>query len=126
MRPRGNTEHNNRLAFARRFVKGIYCAARVTRKAVKAGELLNPKTLRCVDCGRAAHCYDHRDYNRPLVVEPVCHKCNGRRGSGVPKEWTLEEVLEEAAMREANISGERKPKCDRTPYFVIAYHQIFG
>lgn len=34
----------------------------------------------CVDCGVVATEYDHRDYNRPLDVQPVCHQCNIRRG----------------------------------------------
>lgn len=35
----------------------------------------------CVDCKKArAQCYDHRDYNRPLDVEPVCYRCNLHRG----------------------------------------------
>lgn len=34
----------------------------------------------CVDCGRPAQCYDHRDYDKPLEVDPVCLKCNVNRG----------------------------------------------
>lgn len=37
----------------------------------------------CVDCGDPATDYDHRDYNKPLEVEPVCHACNMKRGKGV-------------------------------------------
>jgi hypothetical protein len=40
----------------------------------------------CVDCGRPATCYDHRDYNKPLEVEPVCHACNSVRGAAIPRE----------------------------------------
>lgn len=36
----------------------------------------------CVDCGAIATVYEHRDYGRPLDVEPVCRACNGRRGMG--------------------------------------------
>lgn len=38
----------------------------------------------CVDCGAPARDYDHRDYNRPLDVEPVCRRCNMRRGPAIP------------------------------------------
>lgn len=36
----------------------------------------------CVDCGHPATCYEHRDYARPLDVEPVCRSCNATRGMG--------------------------------------------
>jgi hypothetical protein len=53
------------------------------QKAVKKGILPNVKTLMCVDCGKFGQCYDHRDYNKPLDVVPVCKKCNYRRGSAI-------------------------------------------
>lgn len=37
-------------------------------------------TTVCVDCGAPAECHDHRDYSKPLHVEPVCRSCNVRRG----------------------------------------------
>ena len=48
--------------------------------AVKRGSLRVAKSLTCVDCGRQARDYDHRDYSRPLDVQPVCRSCNLRRG----------------------------------------------
>lgn len=51
-----------------------------TKKAVAAGVLPDPKTLYCVDCGAFATCYDHRDYSKPLDVQPVCRSCNVKRG----------------------------------------------
>lgn len=48
----------------------------------------------CVDCGKQAHHYDHRDYLEPLAVQPVCGSCNHRRGlasdtfSKHPEYWT--------------------------------------
>ena len=51
--------------------------------AVKGGELPNPKTLRCVDCGKRAAHYDHRLYAAPRNVEPVCRSCNRKRGSAL-------------------------------------------
>lgn len=50
-------------------------------KAVKEGDL--PRldgSIRCVDCGEPAKNYDHRDYAKPLDVEPVCISCNLKRG----------------------------------------------
>lgn len=38
------------------------------------------KSVSCVDCDNQAQCYDHRDYLEPLTVEPVCERCNYRRG----------------------------------------------
>ena len=37
----------------------------------------------CVDCGSPAEIYEHRDYNRPLDVQPVCRSCNSRRGPAI-------------------------------------------
>lgn len=56
---------------------------RITKTAIRAGFLQNPKELSCSDCGRPAECYDHRDYNKPLEVEPVCVRCNSSRGAGI-------------------------------------------
>lgn len=41
-------------------------------------------SIACVDCGAPACDYDHRDYNKPLEVEPVCRRCNKLRGSAIP------------------------------------------
>lgn len=50
-------------------------------KAKKGGVLpILDGSIPCVDCGRPAAVYDHRDYDRPLDVEPVCRPCNSRRG----------------------------------------------
>ena len=37
-----------------------------------------------VPCGGMAEQWDHRDYNKPLDVEPVCRSCNMRRGPAKP------------------------------------------
>lgn len=42
---------------------------------------LREKEVPCVDCGERATIYDHRDYNRPIEVVPVCKSCNSKRGS---------------------------------------------
>ena len=37
----------------------------------------------CVDCGKPAQQWDHRDYSKPLAVEACCASCNQRRGPGL-------------------------------------------
>lgn len=82
-------------------VKGIYrkygtgqnAAHSLVAKEIKAGRLPSPKTLPCADCGKPAHGYEHRDYNRPLDVEPICRACNTRRGSAIPKTMTFKEFV---------------------------------
>lgn len=41
-------------------------------------------SVACVDCGKGAQVYDHRDYNFPLQVAPVCQRCNLKRGKAKP------------------------------------------
>jgi len=59
---------------------GASKAINAVQRAVKKGILPLVKTLICVDCGRPGECYDHRDYDKPLDVVPVCRKCNYKRG----------------------------------------------
>lgn len=59
-------------------------AHRVVAHAKKHGRLSRlDGSVICVDCGGTAVCYDHRDYAAPLNVDPVCRKCNVRRGPAV-------------------------------------------
>lgn len=53
--------------------------------AVRKGILpdLNRGEYACVDCGAVAFIYEHRDYSRPLEVEPTCKSCNKRRGTAI-------------------------------------------
>lgn len=49
-------------------------------KAIKAGILRKlDGSIKCVDCGKIAVHYDHRDYRKPLKVDPVCAYCNHHR-----------------------------------------------
>jgi NADPH-dependent curcumin reductase CurA len=61
-------------------------AGYLVRKAVKKGTLVNLKEtyIECVDCECRARVYDHRDYSKPLDVEPVCVRCNIARGTNSP------------------------------------------
>lgn len=49
-------------------------------KAVRLGEMPRARELSCVDCAKPAVDYDHRDYSKPLEVEPVCRRCHMARG----------------------------------------------
>ena len=51
-------------------------------QAIRQGKLPHPTTLRCMDCGATATCYDHYlGYAREhwLDVQPVCDRHNGAR-----------------------------------------------
>jgi hypothetical protein len=63
----------------RHLTEGAKAIAQVGR-AVRAGALPKLSDLACIDCGSDAAVYDHRDYTKPLDVEPVCVRCNAGRG----------------------------------------------
>lgn len=58
-------------------------ACTAVASAVKRGDLPSIDTQVCADCGEPAKHYDHRDYNRPLDVEPTCISCNHKRGKAL-------------------------------------------
>jgi len=68
----------------RRWRMALYKASQrahsAVAKAIAAGDLQRPATFFCADCGCVAEHYDHRDYTKPLDVDPVCRKCNYKRG----------------------------------------------
>lgn len=56
-------------------------ACRKVKQAVAAGHIAPiVEGTKCVDCGGQAQEFDHREYCKPLAVDPVCHRCNLRRG----------------------------------------------
>ncbi len=57
--------------------------------AVARGRIPPARDLKCIDCGKPAQGYDHRDYSQPLAIEPVCRSCNRRRGSASGYEGSL-------------------------------------
>lgn len=69
-------------------------AARVVDEAIRYGQLQKASKYRCVDCQEAAVEYDHRDYRKPLAVDPVCRRCNLRRGYAIPKDGFVPEIFE--------------------------------
>jgi hypothetical protein len=65
-------------------IPGANRAHQAIYRAVKSGRLPRPDTLICADCGARATSYDHRDYNKPMEVDPVCKPCNLKRGHAIP------------------------------------------
>lgn len=60
-------------------------AIKLVNFEIRCGRMLSAvKSGKCWDCGRMASCWDHRDYTKPLEVEPLCRSCNRRRGPGAP------------------------------------------
>ncbi len=59
-------------------------ARRAVGNAIRQGVIPRANTLTCVDCGKPAFCYDHRRYDEPLNVDPVCKSCDIKRGPGRP------------------------------------------
>ncbi len=68
-------------------------AQRMVSISIRGGLLPKPRLLACVDCGGAASEYEHRDYNEPLRVEPICRRCNLRRGPAIPKHGSVDQLL---------------------------------
>lgn len=62
--------------------KNMQPAHAAVNRAIRHGELRPATEFDCVDCGRPAECYDHRDYLKPLDVDPVCKRCDNKRGPG--------------------------------------------
>jgi len=69
----------NAKASAKRYPERRRAREKV-KEAVRRGDLPAVKHCRCVDCGASAAAYDHYlGYDRPLAVQPVCHRCHGAR-----------------------------------------------
>lgn len=51
--------------------------------SIRSGQLVPASECACVDCGSPATDYEHRDYSKPLEVDPVCRSCNLKRGPGM-------------------------------------------
>jgi hypothetical protein len=58
--------------------------------ALRTGRLMPASSFRCVDCDKWAEVWEHRDYSRPLDVEPTCCSCNHLRG---PAQFSLADLL---------------------------------
>lgn len=62
-------------------------------KAVKAGALPEVSSRQCDDCGKPATLYEHRNYNKPLDVVPVCRSCNSKRGPAIPRHDGIKKLV---------------------------------
>jgi hypothetical protein len=69
---------------------GARAAYKQVNRAIRAGDIPKPTDLNCADCGGPARDYDHRDYNKPLEVDPVCRSCNKLRGPAIHVATTTE------------------------------------
>lgn len=65
------------------YVSAQNAAGRLLNREIAAGRMPKAKGLVCADCGLMAQVYDHRDYAKPLEVQPVCRSCNMIRGHAV-------------------------------------------
>ena len=62
---------------------GCRGAHRAVMEAIRTGVLKPAYAFLCADCrNEHAEVYDHRDYSKPLDVDPVCRRCNALRGPG--------------------------------------------
>lgn len=77
----------------RRYTSGSVLAHSMVAKAKRLGLLPSAKQFNCTDCSGPAIEYDHRDYNKPLAVVPVCRRCNILRKSAIPKTWDSLEIF---------------------------------
>jgi hypothetical protein len=66
---------------------GARTAMKAVAYAVRNGRMQPATAFACTDCAASAEVYDHRDYSKQLQVEPVCLRCNARRG---PAFWSLQ------------------------------------
>ena len=70
------------------FGNAMIAAIAAVQRAIRRGEMVKAKTQTCVDCGSNACDWDHRDYRKPLDVQPVCRSCNFARGPAVWRDVT--------------------------------------
>jgi hypothetical protein len=75
----------NRLKYQKDFESGLNRATAAVRNAIRKGILpsLSKNVVQCSLCTKRALIYDHRDYNLPLSVTPVCRSCNFKLGEAI-------------------------------------------
>ena len=89
---------------------------------IKHGVLPKASSLACVDCGKQAFDYDHRDYLKPLDVEPVCRSCNLKRGPAKDVREVVAKLLgvDVSEIPKAMIALRENREAERLR--LIAYH----
>lgn len=81
------------------------CAGKFSH-ALRTGKVKRiTKKTKCVDCGEPATIYNHRNYYEPLDVEPVCRRCNSKRGPAYPycEDWGKPRAGNEAKLPDDEI-----------------------
>lgn len=85
-------------------------ASSIVAKAIRNGVLEPANKKTCVDCGKPASVHDHRDYLKPLDVDPVCKSCNSRRGMAMdsklrvfPKDFIVPTIRKSVTISESSI-----------------------
>lgn len=73
-------------------------AGSAVSSAIRSGLLPSPRGLVCADCSGPAVEYDHRDYNKPTEVAPVCRSCNLKRGPAIPVHGSIPRVVARGAV----------------------------
>lgn len=73
-------KQNGKRLNEKAYKEGKLQARSILTAAVKKGLLphLKRNVLKCFYCPSRAVEYDHRDYTKPLEVNPVCKSCNRR------------------------------------------------
>lgn len=51
-------------------------ATGMVNSEIAKGKLLPAYKHKCSMCGNKAYLYHHEDYNKPLDVMPLCHRCH--------------------------------------------------
>ena len=82
----GRCGHHQYKWYNRKPITPRAASHRIVTLAVKAGIIKRASDMTCADCGCSATEYDHRDYMKPLDVDPVCRKCNRNRGAALNSE----------------------------------------
>lgn len=68
-------------------------AHKMIQYRIAVGAMQPASAFPCADCGKPSTDYDHRDYTKPLEVEPTCRSCNLLRGPAFPYISNLESEL---------------------------------
>ena len=63
--------------YTRKKKKEVAKAHRLIVKNILIGRIPKPTKLYCM-CGKKAVLYHHIDYNRPLLIIPLCKRCHCR------------------------------------------------
>jgi hypothetical protein len=80
------------------------------KMAVRSGMLpsLTMICIPCMDCGERATCWEHRDYARPLDVQPTCHSCNLLRGHAAHPDYVYTTSPKKSYGKKVAVQTKRK------------------